>query len=186
MKEKGAKMLKTRREDGLWGGASRGLAALVAALCVLSLWPGALEAKKKKKIELVIAYVSPNVKAGAACQNRLGSAMRKDNDTLVNTTSKSTIVGRLGLTSRTFDDAWFDLPNERFLKARELKGTGEDSEDAVLLISCDVDEPRLRIVVISGKKSVKRLSIEGVPQDLPVLKAASIFMLRAAYIGFNK
>ena len=86
----------------------------------------------------------------------------------------------------TFDDAWFDLPNERFLKARGLKGTGEDSEDAVLLISCDVDEPRLRIVVISGKKSVKRLSIEGVPQDLPVLKAASIFMLRAAYIGFNK
>ena len=98
------------------------LAVMVATGMLCGLAATDAQADDERPLKLVLAWVSPDVKAASSCQSRIGGGLHKGN-TAVTHTSRAAIVSRLGLTSKDFDDKWFDLPDKSFQEGvRHIRG----------------------------------------------------------------
>ena len=162
---------------------TRALMALTTALC-LSAPVETLQAGDRP-IKIVLAFVSPDIKVGATCQSSIASGLHKG-DTAITSTSKTAITGRLGLNSKTFDEAWFELPDKRFQEGlKHVRGIKSETEDAVIIVSCEPGRRRVHAVVIAGGKTVTRLRFEHIEVDRRLLSPLVKALLQAAAIDFS-
>lgn len=161
--------------------------AAIAALlfCALSFAAPNAPAAGDRPIKIVLAWVSPDAKAGATCHTRIGATLR-DADTDIRTTSRSAIASRLGINTRDFHGAWLALPDATFQdNLRELRGIRIEAEDAVIMVACKPDDGHLEAVVLAQGKTVTRLRLHDVELDKKLLIATAQRLLGAARIDFQ-
>ena len=137
-----------------------------------------------RPVKIVLAWVSPDAGSAGQCHSQIGSVLLKG-ETSINYTSRAAITGRVGLTSKTFEEAWFDLPDERFVEGlKNIRGIKSETEDAVVMVSCDPKKRLIKAVVLAQGKSVLRFRAEHIDFTRPLLTSLGQGLRDSAMVGF--
>jgi len=166
--------------------AQRREALLLCVAATLALWPMAPRQAQAgaRPVKIVLAWVSPDAAAARDCQSQIGGALFKG-ETTINYTSRAAITGRLGLDSRSFDGAWFDLDDKRFVEGlKNIRGIKSETEDAVVMVSCEPGRRRVQAVVLAQGKYVTRFRAEHIEVTRPFLSSLAKGLIDAAMEGF--